>query len=212
MIETIKKEIKEIFRNDSSGHDYWHSVRVCKNAIRISECEGGDRTVISLAAILHDVDDGKLFKTVGYKNARDIMTRSGVSHYIQNIVVDIISEVSFRGVQSVVPSTIEGKIVQDADRLDALGAIGIARTFAFGGSKNLDIYDPDIPPLYIENRMDYIECKSNSVNHFYEKLFLLKSMMNTETARKIAEKRDRYMHEYLDEFMHEWEGVKVENE
>ena len=210
MIEFISNEIRKIFRNDSSGHDYWHSVRVYRNAMRIAEYEGGNTMVISLAAILHDVDDRKLFETDDYENARRIMTRAEVSEDIQNIVVTIIGEVSFRGAESVVPSTLEGRIVQDADRLDALGAIGIARTFAFGGSKGLDIYNPEEPPIYIENSSDYIECRGNSLNHFYEKLFLLKDMMNTETARKIAYKRDRYMHEYVDEFMNEWEGIKVE--
>lgn len=210
MIEAIKNEIREIFSNDSGGHDYWHSVRVYRNAMKISEYEGGDRTVIALSAILHDVDDIKLFDTHNYENARKIMSRNGVSSEIQDAVIKIISEVSFRGAESITPSETEGKIVQDADRLDALGAVGIARTFAFGGSNGLDIYNPDIVPVNIENAADYLEHRSSSVNHFYEKLFLIKDMMNTETARRIAETRDKYMHDFLNEFMSEWEGIKVE--
>jgi len=210
LIESIKNEIRKIFINDFSGHDYWHSVRVYKNAMRIAETEGGDRTVIALSALLHDVDDIKLFETRNYENARCIMQRNGISAEIQSVVTEIIGEVSFRGAESIIPLSVEGRIVQDADRLDALGAIGIARTFAFGGSRGLDIYNPEVLPANIESASDYIECRSSSVNHFFEKLFLIRDMMNTETARKIAEARDRYMHDFLDEFMSEWEGIKSE--
>lgn len=205
----VKEDIRNIFLNDYSGHDYWHSERVCINAERLADIEGAecDRIIISLAALLHDVDDPKLFETEKHHHARMIMNRSGINREIQQAVLKIIDEVSFKGAESTSPDSIEGKIVQDADRLDALGAIGIARTFAYGGSMGHDIYDPENEPLFLRNYTDYIGSRSSSVSHFYEKLFLLKDMMNTDTARKIAEKREKFMRDYLDEFYREWEGI-----
>lgn len=200
----IQNNLKKIFHNDSSGHDYWHTSRVYKNAMKIASIEGGDTELIALAALLHDVDDSKLFSTSDYENARRIMHEKGISQNRQNEVIKIIKEVSFRGIESITPKTLEGKIVQDADRLDAIGAIGIARTFAYGGSRGRAIYDPDILPIMNMDANDYLEADGTSINHFYEKLFVLKGMMNTETARKEAERRDLYMHDFLEQFLYEW--------
>lgn len=208
----ILNEIREVFRGDSSGHDYWHSVRVYQNALKIAQGMECDEDVIALAALLHDVDDAKLFDTKDHETARRIMKGAGVDEDTMERVADIIGKISYKGRDSVVPDSIEGKIVQDADRLDALGAIGIARTFAYGGSRGRDIYDPELEPQAELDEGAYLEGNSPSVNHFYEKLFRLKDMMNTETGRRIAAQRDAFMHQYLEQFMNEWGGIKVEDQ
>ncbi len=198
--------IQELFANDSSGHDYFHSVRVYKNAMKIAEDEDCDRHIVMMAALLHDVDDAKLFQTVDYANARKILEDCTVSGTDVEKVVDVIQSVSYRGVDSVTPQTIEGKIVQDADRLDAMGAIGIARAFAYGGSRGRKMYDPEISPKLEMDEREYREQEGTTINHFYEKLFLLKDMLNTDTAKRMAEKRQRFMERFLEEFYAEWNG------
>lgn len=211
MIENAVKYVKQIFADDYSGHDYYHTMRVYRLSVQIAKEENADMLIVQLAALLHDVDDAKL-STETYatkKNAVDFMESNGLDNKIIEVVCKIIEEVSFAGTDSVVPSTIEGKCVQDADRLDAIGAIGIARTFAYGGSKGRKIYDPDIKPLINMNKEEYRQNQdSTSVNHFYEKLLLLKDMMNTETAKRMAERRQAAMEAYLEEFMAEWEGKR----
>ena len=211
MIESAIKYVEEIFADDCSGHDYHHTMRVYRLAVQIAEQENADLLVVQLASLLHDVDDAKL-STETYatkKNAVDFMKSNGVDDKIIGTVCKIIEEVSFAGTDSVVPSTIEGKCVQDADRLDAMGAIGIARVFAYGGSKGRKIYDPNIKPLVNMKKEGYRQNQnSTSINHFYEKLLLLKDMMNTEAAKKLAEHRQAIMESYLEEFMTEWEGER----
>ena len=211
MIESAIKFVKGIFTYDCSGHDYYHTMRVYRLAIQIAEQENADMLIVQLAALLHDVDDVKLspetYETK--KNAVGFMKNSGVDDKVIASVCKIIDEVSFAGIDSVVSSTIEGKCVQDADRLDAMGAIGIARAFAYGGSKGRRIHDPDIKPMTNMNKEDYHQNhNSTSINHFYEKLLLLKDMINTEFAKKMAEHRQAVMEEYLVEFLAEWEGEK----
>lgn len=211
MVNNALEYIKEIFLGDSSGHDYYHTVRVYKIATEIAKQEYADINIVQLAALLHDVDDKKLSPETHAtkKNAVDFMTANGVDADIINIVCKIIDEVSFAGTDSVVPSTIEGKCVQDADRLDAIGAIGIARTFAYGGSRGRKIYDPDIKPRIGMSKEEYQKnMNSTSINHFYEKLLLLKDMMNTTAGKKLAEHRQAVMQEFLNEFMAEWKGEK----
>ena len=211
VIENDIKYVKQIFADDCSGHDYHHTMRVYRLAMQIAEQENADMLIVQLAALLHDVDDVKLSPETHdtKKNAVRFMKNSGVDDKVIASVCKIIDEVSFVGTDSVVPSTLEGKCVQDADRLDALGAIGIARTFAYGGSKGRRIHDPDIKPMTNMNKADYNQNhNSTSINHFYEKLLLLKDMMNTETAKKMAMHRQAVMKEYLVEFMAEWEGEK----
>lgn len=179
--------------------------------MQIAEQENADMLIVQLAALLHDVDDVKLSPET-HETKRNVvifMINSGVDDKVIASVCKIINEVSFAGIDSVVPSTIEGKCVQDADRLDAMGAIGIARTFAYGGSKGRRIHDPDIKPMTNMNKADYQQNhNSTSINHFYEKLLLLKDMINTESAKKMTEHRQAVMKEYLVEFMAEWEGEK----
>ena len=209
IIENAIEYVKQIFANDCSGHDYHHTMRVYRLAVQIAKQENADMLIVQLAALLHDVDDAKLSPETyaTKKNAIDFMESNGVDNKMIEIVCKIIAEVSFVGTDSVVPSTIEGKCVQDADRLDAMGAIGIARTFAYGGSKGRKIYAPDIKPLVNMSKEEYRQNQdSTSVNHFYEKLLLLKDMMNTNAAKRMAEHRQAVMEAYLEEFMTEWEG------
>lgn len=208
IIAEAKDFVKSFFKNEYSGHDYYHTLRVYELARKIAVAENANMEIVSLASLLHDVDDVKISpETHGTKaNAVAFLKRENVSDDVISRICTIIEQVSFCGVDSVVPSTIEGKCVQDADRLDALGAIGIARTFAYGGNHNRDIYDPEIPPVTGLTKEEYKTHVSPTLNHFYEKLFLLKDMMNTETARRIAERRDEYMRAYVDEFMLEWDS------
>lgn len=202
--------VKEVFATDFSGHDYFHTMRVYKMATNLAIKENADLQLVQLAALLHDVDDRKLSPETCENKDRAVafMRSQNLSEDTIDRVREMIGEVSFMGKDSVIPKTLEGKCVQDADRLDALGAMGIARAFAYGGNHNRVMYDPKIPPALHMNKDEYRNHVSTTVNHFYEKLFLLKDMMNTDSAKEIAERRERYMKEYIDEFMDEWEGLK----
>ncbi|WP_300409151.1 HD domain-containing protein [Lagierella sp.] len=200
--------IRELFKDEYSGHDYFHSMRVYLVAKKLAEKEGADIKIVSLAALLHDVDDIKLFPNSheGKDNAVSFLKKEGVCDSDIKTICTIIEEVSFKGDDSLVPSTIEGKCVQDADRLDALGAIGIARAFSYGGYHHRQMYNPDIEPVLHMTKDEYRKHVSTTVNHFYEKLFLLKDLMNTRTALDIAKKREDFMRSFIEEFMLEWEG------
>lgn len=211
MENTIKNAInyiEEFFQNEYSGHDFYHSMRVYKLAKTIAEKESADIGIVSLAALLHDVDDRKLSPDTHEKkeNAVTFLKGEKVPDSVITRICNIIEAVSFAGQDSKIPNTVEGKCVQDADRLDALGAIGIAQTFAYGGNHNRDIYNPHIPPKLDMTKDEYAKHDSTSINHFYEKLFVLKDLMNTEYAKKIAEKRENYMKAYIEEFKMEWDG------
>lgn len=206
MIENAITYVKQIFAADSSGHDDHHTIRVYRLAVEIAKQENANMQIVQLAALLHDVDDVKLSPETyaSKRNAVNFMEGNGVDNEIIETVCKIIEEVSFAGNDSVVPSTIEGKCVQDA-----IGAIGIARAFAYGGSKGRKIYDPEIEPLVNLSKKEYQQNQnSTSINHFYEKLLLLKDMMNTDTAKKKAWHRQSVMESYLEEFMAEWEGER----
>ena len=209
IIENAFAYIKTIFSSDCSGHDYYHSIRVYHNALSLAHKEGGNLFLIKLAALLHDVDDRKLFYTSDQlKNARSFMSDNDLDESLIEEICSIIKSVSFKGSDSVTPPTIEGKIVQDADRLDALGAIGIARTFAYGGHNGRAIYEPNEIPIENMTAAEYEQHRSTSINHFYEKLLKLKYLMNTDAAKAMAEHRHSYMEEFLDEFMMEWKGAR----
>lgn len=203
--------IREVFRDDFSGHDAAHSVRVYKTALAIAAEEGADARLVALGALLHDVDDRKLSPetAAGKDRAVGFLQREGIPAAQVSAICAIIDQVSYKGTDSVVPSTLEGKCVQDADRLDALGAIGIARTFAYGGSHGRPLYDPEEKPRLHMDGAEYARRQSSSVNHFYEKLFLLKDMMNTETGRRVAAQRTALMHGFLDAFLAEWDGADI---
>lgn len=206
IINNATEYAKSKFKNEFSGHDFFHTLRVYKLACLIAEKEGADLTIVGVSALLHDVDDIKLSPST-YKNkdnARRFLALQDVDAETIDLICKIIDEVSFLGTDSLVPSTLEGKCVQDADRLDALGAIGIARAFAFGGSHQREMYNPDIPPQENMNGEEYRKSESTSLNHFYEKLFKLRDMMNTETAKKIANERHEFMQNFVNEFLREF--------
>lgn len=205
LIEQCLSYIKQVFSGDASGHDYSHTMRVLRWAERLAKEEGAELFPVQLAALLHDVDDRKLSPETheNKDRARAFMKDLGLDEELIKRVSLIIDEVSYGG-ESKVPSTLEGACVQDADRLDALGAIGIARCFAYGGSGGLPMHDPDIKPRLNMTKEEYRSAKSTSINHFYEKLFQLPALMNTESARLIAGKRAKYMEDFIDRFMKEW--------
>lgn len=202
---------KTIFAGDCSGHDYFHTLRVYRMAVRIAQVEKADLQIVQLAALLHDVDDWKLSEATCEKkeNAISFMRKHDLPQEQIETVCAIVGEISFIGEDSVVPRSIEGKCVQDADRLDALGAIGIARAFAYGGRQNRQLYNPDIPPRKAMKAEEYRSASgATTVNHFYEKLFRLQERMNTNTAKEIAQRRERFLQIYLDEFFAEWDGKR----
>ena len=209
IIENIKSDVKSFLSDDFSGHDYLHVCRVHNYASHLQSVYGGDLFVISLLCLLHDVDDRKLVgkQNVPFENAKKFLNENNVSEENIEKICNIISQVSFKGNGTKTPDTLEGKCVQDADRLDAIGAIGIARTFAYGGNHNRLIYDPNIKPILNMDYNQYKNANNPTINHFYEKLFKLKDLMNTDTAKNIAQHREMYMKAYISEFMDEWEGI-----
>ena len=210
IIDEAIEYVKIVFEQDYSGHDFFHTFRVYKMAATIAKQERADMMIVQLAALLHDVDDRKLSpETYANKDkAVDFLRKRNVPQNTINTICDIIGAVSFMGVDSIVPESIEGKCVQDADRLDAIGAIGIARAFTYGGNHNRAIYNPDIPFKEKMTKEEYQNNISTTINHFYEKLFQLSERMNTDTAKVIAKERDSYMRAYISEFLAEWEGIR----
>lgn len=208
ILEGITEDIKELFASDTAGHDFDHTMRVYTTAMKIAREEQAREFIVGIAALLHDADDYKVSpdteKTHG--NAVRIMNKYGISEVQISNICRIIEQVSFSGKDSVVPDTLEGKIVQDADRLDAIGAIGIARAFAYGGSHHRKIFDPDETYRTDLSEEEYRNSQSSTIGHFYEKLLLLKDMMNTSTGKIIAQHRHDFMEMFLDEFDAEWEG------
>lgn len=209
LLEKTLSYIKDIFKNDYSGHDYYHSLRVYNLATSICKEEHGNLEITQLASLLHDVDDYKLFGGNGsnYSNAETFLKNNNIPDEKINLICNIIGSISFKGTDSKVPESLEGKIVQDADRLDAIGAIGIARTFAYGGSKNRSMHIPNEKPRDNMNFEEYSTLNGTTINHFYEKLLNLKDLMNTDTAKKLAESRHKYIQNFLSEFFNEWDGL-----
>lgn len=208
MIDSIVLEVKSVLAHAEAGHDWYHIQRVHRMAKQIHATEGGDAMVIELAALLHDIADSKFHggdEEVGPRTAVQIMQRHQVPHEAMMHVEQIIRNISFKGGQRARTFTsLELDVVQDADRLDALGAIGIARTFNYGGFKNRALYDPEIAPAMHMSAEEYKKSTAPTLNHFYEKLFLLKDLMNTATGRHMAEERHAYMEEFVQRFLSEW--------
>ncbi|WP_395055890.1 HD domain-containing protein [Flavobacterium sp.] len=204
--------VKQKLENAEGGHDWFHIERVYKNAILIAKDEKCDEIVVKLGALLHDIADSKFHdgdETVGPKVAREFLESQNVSEEIISYVIHIIENISFKGGNFDKKFTSkELEVVQDADRLDAIGAIGIARTFNYGGFKNRQLYNPGILPNLAMSKEEYKNSESPTLNHFYEKLLLLKDKMNTETGKKIAQERHHYMETFLEQFHLEWNGKR----
>ncbi len=210
LIQKTIKFVKQKLENAESGHDWFHIERVYKNALLIAKNENCDPIIVELGALLHDIADSKFHdgdETIGPKTARNFLESENVDEEIIKKVVFIIENISFKGgnFDAKTPS-IELEIVQDADRLDAIGAIGIARTFNYGGFKNRQIYNPEILPNLTMTKQQYKNSDAPTINHFYEKLLLLKDKMNTETGKKIAQERHKFMEIFLKQFYNEWNG------
>jgi uncharacterized protein len=208
IIDQTIEHVKNALADAEGGHDWWHIHRVWKTAQQIAAEEHADELIVSLGALLHDIADSKFHngdETVGPRMAREWLFSLGVQEPVIAHVENIITHISFKGGNHQQPfKSKELDIVQDADRLDALGAIGIARAFNYGGFKNRPLYDPAVPPNMKMNKEEYKNSKAPTINHFYEKLLLLKDRMNTETGRRMASERHQFMENYLEQFYKEW--------
>ena len=213
IIEKTKDFARNKLKDAEGGHDWFHTLRVFNNSLLISKNEKVDELVVALAALLHDVADSKFHngdETIGPKIAREFLFKQNVDSVIIEQVIDIIENISFK--KSLENKTTfkspELDVVQDADRLDAIGAIGIARCFNYGGFKNRKLFDPAIQPNLNMTKEEYKNSNAPTINHFYEKLLLLKEKMNTKTGKHIAERRHKYMENFLEEFYLEWDGKR----
>jgi uncharacterized protein len=212
LIETTIQFVKATLAQAEGGHDWFHIERVYKNAVLIAASENCDLEIVQLGALLHDIADSKFHdgdESIGPRTARTFLESEKVSPATIDHVIAIIENISFKGGRVERQfSSIELDIVQDADRLDAIGAIGIARTFNYGGFKNRALYNPEIAPNLTMTKDEYKNNEAPTINHFYEKLLLLKDKMNTTTGKQIAQDRHRYMEDFLEQFYAEWEGKK----
>jgi uncharacterized protein len=210
-IAQLQDFVREKFSNESTGHDWFHIERVMKVAVLIAEKEGADKEMVCLTAILHDIDDHKFNGgdfSANSITAKRLLKQFDFDQSIINTVGKAVSEISYKGSGvSDYNSTLISKIVQDADRIDALGAIGIARTFAYGGSVGQPMYNPNIAPKNHNSAKEYYKDRTHTINHFYEKLLLLKDRMHTDTAKKIADKRHCFMEDFLHQFYSEWKAL-----
>lgn len=212
IVDTTIKYVKKELQEAEGGHDWWHIERVWKNSKLIAQNEQVNIFIVELAALLHDIADAKFHngdENIGPEKAKQFLESLSVDNEIIHHVENIIRNISFKGGNFKNDFySMELAVVQDADRLDAIGAIGIARAFNYGGFKNRAIYNPSIAPDLQMNKDDYKKSNAPTINHFYEKLLLLKDRMNTSTGKKLAEERHRFMEFFLDEFYLEWEGKK----
>jgi uncharacterized protein len=210
IISQTTEFVKQTLQNAEGGHDWWHIYRVWKSSKTLAEKEDVNIFIVELGALLHDIADSKFHngdESVGPKKAREFLSSLQVDEDVIEHVEQIIANISFKGGKEAQKfKSLELDVIQDADRLDAIGAIGIARTFNYGGHKNREIYNPGIEPNLNMSKEEYKNSTAPTINHFYEKLLLLKDRMNTESGRQMAEKRHAFMEMYLEEFYQEWEG------
>ncbi|HKL17303.1 MAG TPA: HD domain-containing protein [Patescibacteria group bacterium] len=202
--------VKEVLSDAEGGHDWWHISRVWKLSNHIAQTEDVDNFVVELGALLHDIADSKFHdgdEEIGPRKAREFLGSLNVEEDVIIHVENIISNISFKGGKHTQKfKSPELDVIQDADRLDAMGAIGVARTFNYGGHKGREIYNPEIKPNLNMSKEEYKNSNAPTLNHFYEKLLLLKDRMNTNTGKSMAEHRHKYMEQFLDEFYKEWDG------
>ncbi len=210
LIQKIEAKVKEQFEGEGTGHDWHHIDRVRKNSLTLGEREGADLEVVNLGALLHDIADHKFHNndlSVGPNTSRKLILEFGGTAELAERIAVLVAEISFKGAGVETPvSTIEAAVVQDADRMDAIGAIGIARAFAYGGSKHRAMYNPELRPNLHNDFQAYATDKGGTINHFYEKLLLLKDRMQTEAGREMAAERHVFMEQYLETFYAEWDG------
>lgn len=208
LVDRVAAHIKAKFLAESSGHDWYHINRVWQLTRQIAAQEGANREIAELGALVHDIADWKFHDgddSVGPREAEALLRREGAPDDVIAAVVDIVATISYKGAGvTTAMQTLEGQCVQDADRLDAIGAIGIARCFAYGGHAGRLMHDPDEPPVLHQTAAAYKASKGASLNHFYEKLFLLKDRMNTPTGRALAEPRHQFMEDFVAQFLAEW--------
>ena len=213
IIEATKNYVRTTLKNAEGGHDWFHTLRVYNNSLLISKGEKVDALVVALGALLHDIADSKFYDgddTIAPKMAREFLFKHNVDSLVIEHVINIINNISFnksleKGKKFKSP---ELEVIQDADRLDAIGAIGIARCFNYGGFKNRKIFDPSIKPNMKMTKEEYKKSTAPTINHFYEKLLLLSDKMNTKTGKRIAKQRHQFMELYLDQFYAEWDGTR----
>ena len=213
IVGEASKYVRSVLEGEGSGHDWWHIKRVYDLANTIaSHYQDINLEVVQLGALLHDIGDHKFYNgdhTMGPKLVREWLNKNGADPSTIEQVVQIVKEISYKGAGVTTPmSSLEGEIVQDADRLDAIGAIGIARTFAYGGNKNREMHNPEVRSEMHDDFESYKKTTGPTINHFYEKLLLLKDRMNTDWGKKIAQHRHSYMETFLEEFYAEWDGKR----
>lgn len=210
IIENTVTFVRDTLKNAEGAHDWFHIYRVWKTSHTIGQSENVDMFIVELGALLHDIADSKFHdgdEEIGPRKAREFLQSQNVADEIIDHVEQIVANISFKGGKHNQNfKSPELDVIQDADRLDALGAIGIARTFAYGGHKNREIYNPDIEPDLNMTKEQYKNSTAPSINHFYEKLFLLKDRMNTLSGKRLAEHRHQFMKHFMDEFYKEWDG------
>jgi uncharacterized protein len=210
IIKLTKSWVKNELANAEGGHDWWHIYRVWKTASKLAVEESANEYIVQIAALLHDIADSKFHngdETIGQVKSAEFLKQINVDDNIIQEVVCIIKNMSFKNTfDDITYNSIELDVVRDADRLDAIGAIGIARTFNYGGYKGSEIFNPNIKPMTYKSKEEYKNSNAPTINHFYEKLLLLKDMMTTKSGKLMAAKRHDYMHMYLDQFFAEWDG------
>lgn len=214
IIDKTRTFVRDALAGTEAGHDWLHIERVYNNALKIAEAEKVDTFIVALGALLHDIADSKFHdgdETIGPKKAREFLETLFVESTIIEQIEGIIRNISFKNtLTDNNPASFDSpelRVIRDADRLDAIGAIGIARAFHYGGFKNRKLYDPDIPPAFQQTKENYKNSAAPTINHFYEKLLLLKDRMHTNTGKKMAAKRHRFMEKFLEEFYGEWNSI-----